>query len=413
MPSEAFIVSTARTPVGRNKGALRQWHPADLAAVAVDDAVRRAGVPADAVDDVIIGCVSQIGAQAANLGRNVVLSSKVLPETIPGCTVDRQCGSSQQALHFAAQGVMSGTQSIVVAGGVEVMSAIPIGSNVMDSLKHEPARGNPFTSKGFTSKYADKLKKVGLTMPSQFVGAELLVKKYKLTRAELDQLAVESHRRAAEATKAGKFAGEIVPIVGHDKEGKEITVTADEGMRSGMTLEALAKLKPMHPIGQLTPATASQISDGASAVVICNAEAVKKYNLKPLARIVSMAVIGCDPVVMLEGPVYATKKVLKQSGLAIGDIGLYEVNEAFASVPLMWCKALNADPSRLNVNGSGMSLGHAIGNTGTRLFTTLLSEMQRRNVRFGLVSICEGGGTANATIIENLQVASQPTKSKL
>lgn len=402
MPSEAFIVGVARTPVGRKNGGLREWHPADLGAVAVDEAIRRAKVPPAAVDDVIVGCVGQYGAQAGNIGRSVVLSSKLLPESVPGVSCDRQCGSSQQAVHFAAQGVMSGTQQIVVAAGVEVMSLVPIGAAIVDSIMHEPTRGVPFNSKGQEAKYGEKLKAVGLEQPSQFVGAELLVKKYKMTRQELDELAVQSHARAAKAAKAGFFQAEIVPVAGVDKEGKPITVSADEGIRAGTTLAQLSTLKAIGKGGSLTAGTASQISDGAAAVVIASAEAVKKYNLKPLARIVSMALVGCDPVVMLEGPVFATQKVLAQAKLTIDQMDLYEVNEAFASVPLAFQKANKADLNKLNVNGSAIALGHPLGATGARIFTSLVGEMERRKARYALVSICEGGGTANATIIERV-----------
>jgi acetyl-CoA acetyltransferase family protein len=387
--------------MGRNKGSLSKMHPCDLGAIVVDAVVERSGVPPASVDDVIFGCVGQYGAQSGNVARNVVLSSKLLPETVPGTTVDRQCGSSQQAVHFAAQAVMSGTQDVVIAGGVEVMSLIPIGSQIIDGMKVEPSRGQPYNGTGFPEKYGKKLEKVGLKMPSQFVGAELLVAKYKLTREELDSFAVASHAKAAEATAAGKFKKEIIPVGGLDK---------DEGIRPGTSLETLGKLKTMHPQGKLTPGTASQITDGAAAVMIVNDTALKKYNLKPLARIHTLALCGCDPIVMLEGPVFATQNALKKSGLKISDIDLYEVNEAFASVPLAWAKALNADLSRLNVNGSAMAIGHPLGATGARLFTTLVHEMERRQSRYGLVSICEGGGTANATIIERCGESAQKSK---
>jgi len=398
----AYIVSCARTPCGKNKGALSKLHPADLGAIAVDAAVKRAGVDPKLVDDVIIGCVGQYGAQAGNIGRYVVLSSKVLPETVPGVTCDRQCGSSQQALHFAAQAVMSGVHDIVVAGGVEVMSLIPIGSMVTDAMKQEPSRGFPSGGKVFMEKYGEKLKKTGSTMPSQFVGAELLVHKYKLSREELDASSVRSHARAAAATKAGKFAAEIVPVEGHAKDGSPLVLKHDEGIRPGTSAEALAKLKTMHPMGKLTPATASQISDGAAALVIANGAAVKKHGLKPIAKVHAMALCGCDPVIMLEGPVFATQNVLKKANLTINDIDLYEVNEAFASVPLAWAKGVKADLEKLNVNGSAMAMGHPLGATGARIFTSLIHEMHRRKSKYGLVSICEGGGTANATIIERI-----------
>jgi len=401
MPEAAYIVSVARTPVGRRNGSLSKMHPADLGAVAVDACVKRSGVPGDKVDDVIFGCVSQYGAQAGNIGRTVVLSSKTLPETVPGTTVDRQCGSSQQAIHFAAQAVMSGTQDVVIAGGVEVMSLVPIGSNVVDGVKHEPSRGNPFMGEAFRAKYGKKLAKFQQKMPSQFLGAELLVHKYKLTRDDLENLAVASHARAAAAQKAGKFQAEIVPVQVKQADGSVKTFSADEGIRPGTTNEKLSKLKPMFPgMGKLTAGTASQISDGAAAVMIANESAVKKYGLKPLAKIKAMALCGCDPIVMLEGPVFATANVLAKAGLTVNDMDLYEVNEAFASVPLAFQRAHKADLAKLNVNGSAMALGHPLGATGARIFTSLVHEMHRRKSKYALVSICEGGGTANATVLE-------------
>jgi acetyl-CoA C-acetyltransferase len=405
---EAYIVAVARTPVGRRNGSLSKMHPADLGAVVVDAVVERAGVPGEKIDDVIFGCVSQYGAQAGNIARTVVLSSKRVPESVPGTTIDRQCGSSQQAIHFAAQAVMSGTQDLVIAGGVEVMSLIPIGSAVTDALKHEPSRGHPYGA-GFMEKYGKKLAQFGQKMPSQFLGAELLVHKHKLTRDDLDDLAVESHRRASEAQKAGRFKDEIVPVEVKQADGSVKVFAADESIRPDTTKEKLAALKPMFPKGSLTPGTASQISDGAAAVLIASEAAVKKYNLKPLAKIKSLALCGCDPIVMLEGPVFASKIALEKAGLKIEDIDLYEVNEAFASVPLAFQRAHKADLKKLNVNGSAMALGHPLGATGARIFTSLVHEMHRRKARYALVSICEGGGTANATIIERVD----SPKSKL
>jgi acetyl-CoA acetyltransferase family protein len=392
-PYTAYIVDGVRTASGKNRGHLAQWQPADLGAQVVNSLVERNGIDGAAVDDVIFGCVSQIGAQAGNLGRNVVLASK-LPITVPGTTVDRQCGSSQQAIHFAAQAVMSGTQDCVIAGGVEVMSLCAIGSNIMDVME---TRGNPM-SEGIRARYPD----VG--MFSQFQGAELLAKKYGITRQEADQFAVLSHQRASDATEAGKFKGEIVVVEGYDrKKDCKVTVDRDQGIRPGTSMEKLARLNPMAgEDGVLTPGTASQIADGASAVLICNEKGLKKLGLTPKSKIVSMALAGTDPVIMLEGPIPASQRALQQSNLTIDQMDIYEVNEAFASVPLAWLKGLNGDMKKLNVNGGAMALGHPLGATGTKLMTTLVHEMERRQSRYGLLAICEGGGTANATIIERV-----------
>eukprot|EP00755_Sulcionema_specki_P009910 Sspe_Gene.6565::Locus_2214_Transcript_1_1_Confidence_1.000_Length_1306::g.6565::m.6565/K00626/E2.3.1.9, atoB; acetyl-CoA C-acetyltransferase len=395
MPYTAYIVECVRTAGGRKKGVLSKWHPADLAAQVLDEVVRRSKIPGEAVDDVVLGCVSQYGAQAGNVARTAVLSSKLLPESVPGTTVDRQCGSSQQALHFAAQAVMSGTQDVVIAGGVEVMSLVPIGSNIADGVKS--GKGNPFASKGFQGNYG----KGGFVMPSQFGGAELLAKKYSITRAEMDDLGARSHQNAAKATKEGRFAKEIVPVEGENpKTGEKVLVTADEGIRPGTTVETLGKLKTLKDDGLITAGTSSQITDGASAVLLVNERALKKYNLRPRAKVVGMALAGSDPVIMLEGPIPATKTVLEKTGLTMDQMDLYEVNEAFASVPLAFMKALKGDPAKLNVNGGAMALGHPLGASGTRLMTTLVHELERRGGRYGLQAICEGGGTANATIIE-------------
>ena len=403
MPMDAYIVDCVRTAGGKRKGVLSKWHPADLGASVVDEVVRRSGVPPAAVEDVIVGCVSQIGSQAGNVGRNIVLASKVLPEAVPGTTVDRQCGSSQQALHFAAQAVMSGTQDVVIAAGVEIMTQVPIGSNISDGLK--AGRGNPFVAKGFQANYSKDGKMV---MPSQFAGAEMLAKKYNLDRESVDRFGAESQQKALAATKAGIFKKEILVVEGQDgKTGEKVSVTADEGIRAGTTYEKLAGLKPMAEGGVLTPATSSQITDGASAVMICNERAVKKYGLKPRARIHALGLAGSDPVIMLEGPIPATKSVLAKAGMTIDDIDMYEVNEAFASVPMAWAKALGADPKKLNVSGGAIALGHALGSTGTRCMTTLVNGLERTGGRFGVQAICEGGGTANATIIERVSEVRQ------
>jgi len=390
---DAYIVAVSRSAGAKKNGALSQWHPADLGAAVVDDVITKAGIPPHAIDDVIIGCVSQIGAQSGNVGRSIVLSSRLLPLSVPGTTVDRQCGSSQQALHFATQAVASATADVIIAGGVECMSSIPIGSSIMDGVA--AGRGQP---KGT----AMEAKWPGVVF-SQFEGAELLAGKAGLSRQELEDFAVASHAKAVRATKEGRFADEIVPLPGIAKKtGETIRHETDEGVRPSTSAAGLAKLKTLKADGVLTAGTASQIADGASAVLICNARALKRYGLKPRARVVALALAGDDPVVMLGAPIPATRNVLQRAGMTIDQIDLYEVNEAFASVPLAWAKALGADLSRLNVNGGAMALGHPLGATGTKLFATLVNELHRRKARYGLVAICEGGGTANATIIERV-----------
>jgi acetyl-CoA acetyltransferase family protein len=393
MPLDAYIVGAVRTPAGKNRGQLSKWHPVDLGAAAIDALIERTKIDGGLVDDVIFGCVSQVGAQSGNLGRNVVLAAKSLPEHVPGTTVDRQCGSAQQAVHFAVQAVLSGTMDVVIAGGVESMSSIPIGASIMDGMK--AGHGNPFTSEGIAAKYPGK-------MFSQFAGAELLAKKYKVTREEMDKFGVESHKRALAAIKNGNFDREIAPVKGQDKEGKEILVKHDEGVRPDVTFEKMSKLQALQADGVVTAGTASQISDGAAAILIVNSAGLKKLGLKPRARIVAMSVVGSDPEIMLEGPIPATIKVLKTAGLKIEDIDLYEVNEAFGSVPLAWAKGVGADLAKLNVNGGAIALGHPLGCTGAKLMTTLVHELERRNARYGLQAICEGGGTANAIIIERI-----------
>ena len=389
--TDAYIVGAVRTATGRKKGRLSKVHPVDLGAIAVDALVERTGIPTDAVDDVIFGVVSQIGSQASNLARNVALSS-VLELEVPGVTVDRQCGSSLQALQFAAQAVMSGTQDVVIAGGVEAMSTVEIGSNVRDGLAN--GRGQP---KG------DRLEAQypGIQF-SQFDGAELLAEKYDISREELDQFGFTSHQRATAATKAGYFKDEVVPVPIKLEDGSNDMHTVDEGIRFDASLEGMQGLDTLREGGRITAGTASQISDGAAALLVANEHAVKKHNLQVRAKIHSVAVTGADPVIMLEGPIPATKKVLEKAGLTIDDMDLYEVNEAFGSVPLAWAKALGADMEKLNVNGGAQSLGHPLGGTGAKLTTTLVHELERRKARYGLLAICEGGGTANAMVIERM-----------
>ncbi|MBT3531411.1 MAG: acetyl-CoA C-acyltransferase [Gammaproteobacteria bacterium] len=389
--ADAYIVGAVRTATGRKKGRLSNLHPVDMGAIVVDELVDRTGIPTGAVDDVIFGVVMQIGAQASNLGRNVSLSSKLDLE-VPGTTVDRQCGSSLQAIQFAAQAVMSGTQDVVIAGGVEAMSTVEIGSNVRDGLEH--GRGKP------------KGERLEVQYPgiqfSQFDGAELLAEKYEVSRDELDAFGLASHQRAAAATEKGYFKDEIVPINIKLEDGSADVHTADEGIRAEASLEGMQSLNPLREGGVITAGTASQISDGSAAILVANEDAIKKYNLPVRAKIHSLAVVGSDPVIMLEGPIPATKKVLEKAGLGIDDMDLYEVNEAFGSVPLAWAKAVNADLDKLNVNGGAQALGHPLGGTGAKLMTTLVHELERREGRYGLISICEGGGTANAMIIERM-----------
>ncbi len=389
--AEAYIVGALRTATGKKGGRLSAIHPIDLGAVVIDGLLDQVGIDPQAVDDVIFGCVSQNSAQAGNVARNVALSSK-LGESVPGVTIDRQCGSAQQAIHFAAQAVMSGTQDVVIAGGVESMSTVPMFSNVLDGL--DKGRGKP-KGQRLEARYP------GIEF-SQFSGAELLAKKYNLTREELDQFGYQSHIKAAAATKSGKFRQEILPIELTLADGSAFIHDEDEGIRGNATIEAMRGLQPLAEGGVVTPGSASQISDGSAAVMIANEQAVKKFGLKPRARIHSLAVVGSDPVIMLEGPIPATQKVLERAGLSIDDMDLYEVNEAFGPVPLAWAKAVGADLNKLNVNGGAQANGHPLGCTGAKLMTTLLNELERRKLRYGLLAICEGGGTANATIIERL-----------
>jgi acetyl-CoA C-acetyltransferase len=389
--TDAYIVGAVRSAGGRKNGRLSQVHPIDLGAEVVDALVEKTGVSIEEIDDLIFGCVSQVGAQSSNIARNVCLSS-VLGETVPGTTVDRQCGSGQQAMHFAAQGVLSGTQDLVIAGGVESMSQVPIGSNIIDGYKAE--HGLPYGKK-ISERYP------GVQF-DQFTGAEMLARKYELTSDELNEFALDSHVKAKRAVEEGRFKGEIVPIEVELEDGSREMHSQDEGIRMDATLGAIAGLQPLQENGILTAANASQICDGASAVMIANGATCKRLGLKPLARIVAMSVIGSDPVIMLEGPIPATKKVLEKAGLALEDIDLFEVNEAFGSVPLAWVKALGADLQKLNVNGGAQALGHPLGGTGAKLMTTLVHELHRSGKRYGLLAICEGGGTANGTIVERV-----------
>jgi len=384
--NDAVIVDAVRTPVGRKGGALRDHHPIDLAALVLRALVERNDLDPSLVDDVILGCVDQVGEQAVNLARFASLGAG-FPDTVPGTTVDRQCGSAQQAAHFAAQGVMAGAYDVVIAGGVESMTRVPMWSNVHDSA--EPY-GSLFRSRyGIDGGFID-----------QGESGEIVADRWEITRDELDALALESHRRAARATDEGRFAGEILPIPVATEQG-EVQMLADEGIRPGTSMEALAALKPVfRENGRLTAGNSSQISDGAAALLIMSDQRAASLGLRPRARFHAFALAGVDPIEMLTGPIPATGKALARSGLSIEDIGLYEINEAFACVPIAWLRETGADPARLNVNGGAIALGHPLGATGARLMTSLLNEMERTGTRFGLQAMCEGGGTANATILE-------------
>ncbi len=389
--AEAFIVGAVRTAAGRKRGKLAKQHPIDLGAKILDELIARTGADPALVEDVVFGCVNQVGSQGTNIARNAVLSSS-LPESVPATTVDRQCGSSQQAVHFAAQAVLSGVHDVVIAGGVEVMSLVPIGGNAIAG--HKVGYGSPY-GKGMKTRYP------GVKF-SQFDGAEMLAQQFDLDRATLDAFGVESHQKAARATNEGRFDREIMPIEVTNEEGETETFSKDEGIRYDANLESMAGLKSVSAAGHLTAGTSSQISDGAAALMICNEEGLARLGLKARARVKAMSVVGADPVVMLGAPIPATEKLLQKSGTSIGDIDLYEVNEAFASVPLAWAKGVSADRARLNVNGGAMALGHPLGCTGAKLMTTLLHELERSGGTLGLQTMCEGGGLANATLIERI-----------
>ena len=389
---EAYIVAAGRTAGGRRGSALAGWHPADLAGSVLDALVARAGVDPAAVDDVILGCVSQIGEQSTHIGRSAVLASS-LPDSVPAVTIDRQCGSSQQAIHFAAQAVMSGTQDIVIAAGVESMSRVPMGSPAF--LAEKAGIGTGPWSKKIQDRY-------GVESFSQFHGAEMIAAKNGFTREDLDRYALESHRRAAAATEAGAFDAEIVPVSIGDGAGGTRLHVRDEGIRYDASMDSMAGVKLIQEGGIITAASASQICDGASGVMVVNERALKAHGLTPLARIHNMTVTAGDPVIMLEEPLPATDRALSRAGLKIGDIDLYEVNEAFAPIPLAWLKHLGADHDRLNVNGGAIALGHPLGASGAKLMATLVHALRARGKRWGLQTMCEGGGIANVTIVEAL-----------
>ena len=381
--AEAYIVDAIRTPTGRRKGSLAQIHGADLGAAVLAALVQRNGIPDNEYDDVIFGCVDTIGPLAGDIARTCWLAAG-LSDEVPGTTVDRQCGSSQQAVHFAAQAVMSGTMDVVVAGGVQTMTQIPISSAM---LAGQPLGfRDPFTgSEGWVKRYGDGL-------VTQFNSAQMIADKWSISREAMEAFSLESHQRARAATDAGYFEREIIPLNG---------LQADETIRY-TSLDAMAELQPLQEGGSITAAVSSQTCDAASAVLVVSEEALKRYNLKPRARIAHMSVRADDPIWMLTAPIPATAHAMKKSGMKLEDIGLVEINEAFASVPMAWLIETGYPHEQTNVNGGAIALGHPLGATGTKLMTTLLHEMERRNVRFGLQTMCEGGGQANVTILEKL-----------
>ena len=393
--AEAFLLGAVRTAGARKGGRLAGWHAVDLAARVLDELVARTGVDPAAIDDVIMGCVGQAGEQANNVARNAVLASK-LPESVPGISIDRQCGSSQQALHFAAQAVMSGAMNAVIAAGVESMTRVPMGLPATLPFKHG---FGSYMSPAMQVRYPD-------VQFSQFAGAEMLAVKYGLARGELDDYALLSHQRAAEATRAGHFDKEILPLLALTAEGEatELTHAADEGIRFDATRDGIGSVKLLHEGGRHTAATASQICDGAAALLVVNEQGLQQLgaSARPLARVHQMTVLGHDPVIMLEAPIPATPIALRKAGLQLDDIALFEINEAFASVPLAWLKATGADPARLNAAGGAIALGHPLGASGAKLMTTLVHALQRTGKRYGMQAMCEGGGLANVTIIERL-----------
>jgi len=384
--AEAYIVEAVRTPVGRRGGGLSAVHPADLGAHVLKALVERSGVDPAAVEDVVLGCLDTVGPQAGDIARTSWLAAG-LPEEVPGVTVDRQCGSSQQAVHFAAQGVMSGTQDLVVAGGVQNMSQIPIAFASRQAAAPLGLTEGPFAgSEGWRARYGDR-------PVNQFHGAELIAATWGISRRDQEEFALRSHRRAIRAADEGRFARETVPLG---------DVTADEGPRRDTTPEKMAALKPVVEGGTITAACSSQVSDGAAAMLLASERALREHGLTPRARVHHLSVRGEDPIRMLSAPIPATAYALKKTGMSIGDIDLVEINEAFAPVVLAWLKGTGADPEKVNVNGGAIALGHPLGATGVRLMTTLLHELERTGGRFGLQTMCEGGGQANVTIIERL-----------
>ncbi len=382
--AEAYIIDAVRTPVGKRGGGLAQAHPADLGAHVIRALVERTGIDPGAVDDVIFGCIDTIGPQAGDIARTCWLAAG-LPDHVPGVTIDRQCGSSQQSVHFAAQGVMSGSSDLIVAGGVQNMSQIPISSAM--TLAEPLGFPDPFSgSRGWVDRY-------GTQEVSQFRGAELIAEKWHISRRDMEAFALESHRRAIRAIDEGRFADEIVPYG---------DVRRDEGPRRDTSLEKMAKLPALTEGGRLTAAVASQISDGASAVLVASERALREHDLRPRARVHHLSVRAWDPIYMLTAPIPATRHALEKAGMKLADMDAVEINEAFASVVLAWEKELHPDMEKVNPNGGAIALGHPIGATGTRLMTTLLYHLERTGGRYGLQTMCEGGGQANVTILERL-----------
>lgn len=382
--AEAVIVEAVRSPVGKRNGALSGIHPAELSAQVLNGLVERAGVDPALVDDVIWGCVMQAGEQALDIARTAVLSAG-WPETVPGVTVDRQCGSSQQSLHFAVAGVVAGHYDIVVAGGVESMSRTPMGSSLANG-------GNPY-GESFKARYSQT--------PNQGIGAEMIAEQWGLSRTELDEFSLRSHEKAAAAQDSGAFSDQIVGIKTKDADGNDTVVLEDGGIRRGGTVESMANIKPaFKEDGVIHAGNSSQISDGSAALLLMTAEKAKELGLKPLAKVHTAVLAGSDPVIMLTAPIPATQKALKKSGLSLDQIGAFEVNEAFAPVPMAWLKDIGADEKKLNPNGGAIALGHPLGGSGARILTTLLYHMRDNNIQYGLQTMCEGGGQANATILE-------------
>ena len=391
MPT-AYIVEALRTAGARRGGALREWHPADLGAAVLNALVTRSGIDPGQIEDVIVGCVSQIGEQSFHIGRNMVLASS-LPDSVPAVSIDRQCGSSQQALHFAAQAVMSVTQDVVIAAGVEHMTRVPMGSPTL--LAANAGLGTGPWPRSILDRY-------GVAQFSQFTGAEMIASNYGFSRDALDEFALGSHRKAIAATEAGAFEGEIVVIDGLNREGGKFRHASDEGIRRDASKDALASLKTLTPTGVVTAGNASQVCDGASAVLVVSEAALNAHGLTPIARIEALAVTAGDPVIMLMEPIPATRRLLDRAGRRIDEIDLFEVNEAFAPVPMAWLRELGADPEKLNVNGGAIALGHPLGASGTKLMATLIHALRTRGKRYGLQTMCEGGGIANATLVEAL-----------
>jgi acetyl-CoA acyltransferase len=384
---EAVIVDAVRTPMGKRNGALKDWHPADLAAETLKALAERTNLDTELVDDVIMGCVSQVGEQTFNVGRNAVLGAG-WPESVPGLTIDRQCGSSQQSAHFAAQGVMAGVYDVVVAAGVESMTRVPMG------ITFSQGPGKPFGEQ-MRTRYSDELVPQGIS-------AEMIAAKWGMSREDLDRIGCDSHTRAARAATEGRFDSQIIPIEAKTDEGPAV-VQRDEGIRPDTSMEILGSLKPaFQEDGVVTAGNSSQITDGAAALLITSPERAKEFGWEPKARFVSFSLAGTNPVMMLEGPIPATEKALGKAGLAITDIDLFEVNEAFAAVIGAWLADTGADWDKTNVNGGAIALGHPLGASGARLMTTLVHELERSGGRYGLQTMCEGGGTANGTILENL-----------